>query len=274
MQKNPETTVAIVHGSIELGKLDQNIQRIEEISEKAKDEGVDILILPSMINGVPIFEIKKNLRIKRSAETIPGRTAEYLARIANKCNLYIVAGPILERRGSKIYRSAFVIEPTMNIKSIVSQLHTPLGYGQGSAPPIVFVKNASIGIFIAEDIQLPELTLLMKMSGIDLALFYPYPQITPEKIISILKTRALELNVMVISIGCTVKRKNEEIIFVPTTIIDENGIVVHEILDKTIKMVKILIPNIHRRELMTMSTAYKKLLKILCKTIMYHIKGT
>jgi predicted amidohydrolase len=273
MQKASGTTIGVIHGLIELGKFDQNIQKVEEISERARSEGVDILVLPSMINGIPIFELKKNLRIKRSAETIPGRTTEYLASIANKYNLYIVPGPILERRGSKIYRSVVAIDPAMNIKAVISQISTPSGYGQGSVPPIIFVKDISMGIFIAEDIHLPELVLLMKFTGINIALFYSYPYTSLDKIISILKARAIELKVMVVSVGCTVKRKDEEVLFIPTTIIDDNGVVVHEVLDKSVKMIKITISNPQNREPIAMTSAYRKLLKTLRKALTYYAKN-
>lgn len=272
MQEATGTTIAVVHSSIDLGKPEQNIRRIEEIAERAREEGVEILFLPPMVNGVPIFEIKKNLRIKRTAETIPGKTTEHIMEIASKCNLYIITGPILERRGSKLYRSAFIVDPMKNVKSVVSQVQTPAGYGQSSSPPIVSIKNLNIGIFIAEDILSPELVLLMKIIGVDIAIFYPYPHITLDKIVSILKTRALELRAMIISVGCTIKRKDEELMFLPTAIVDENGVVVHEILDKSTKMVKMVVQNTQKRELAVHSAAYKKLLKHIAKTLTYYVR--
>lgn len=272
MQKNTSTTIAIIHGLIELGKFEQNIRKIEEVAERAKAEEVEILLLPAMINGVPIFDLRKNLRIKRVTETIPGRTSEYLARIASKYNLYIIVGPILERRGSKVYRSTFVIEPTMDIRFVISQIFVPSVYGQSFSPPIVTVKNVSIGVFIAEDIHLPELSLLMKILGVNLAIFYPYPYISVDKILAILKARALELKSMVISIGCTAKRKDEEVAFMPTAIVDEYGAVIHEVLDRSFKMVKVAIPIDHKHNIPVLNTAHRKLLKLLSKTLAYYVK--
>lgn len=272
MQKNSGATIAIVHIPIELGKFEYNMHKIEEIAERAKNENVDILMLPAMTNGVPIFDIRKNLRIKIISETIPGKTSDYLARIAYKFNLYIISGPILERRGSRLYRSVFIVDPAMNIKSVISQMHTPVGFSQSSVIPVAMVKNINIGIFIAEDIHLPELSLLMKIVGVDTVIFYPYPQISIDKVVAMLKTRALELRTMVISTGYIARRKDEEVLFMPTAIVDENGIIVHEVLDRSQKIIKIFISRNKSHESSTPSLANRKLLKILGKALMYHLK--
>lgn len=273
MQKDSSITIAVVHGVIELGKPEQNIRRFEEVLERACDEGVEIVLLPAMVNGVPIFDLRKNLRIKKTAETIPGKTSDQLATLANKYGLHIVAGPILERRGSKLYRSAFIVEPSTNLKAIMSQILTPLGYGQGSSISVATIKNTNIGILIAEDIYLPELSLLMRIVGVDVVVFYPYPYISSDKVMAVLKTRALELKTIVVCVGCTIKRKDEEIAFMPTAIVDENGVVVHEVLDKSVKMIKIIIPTNHKRNSLTLNSAQRKLLKLLNKTLAYYIRG-
>lgn len=272
MQKNTDVTIAVVHGSIELGRLEHNIHRIEEAAERAKTEGTEIMLLPAMVNGVPLFDLRKNLRIKRATETIPGRTSEHLAKIAYRSNLYLIVGPILERRGSKVYRSAFVIEPSMNIKYVVSQVLTPTNFGQSPSIPVITIKNINIGIFIAEDIHLPELSLLMKIWGVSMIIFYPYPQVSIDKMVAMLKTRALELKSIVISIGFTLWRKNEEIMFMPTTIVDENGVVVHEVLDKSMKIIKMSIPYNNKQKQYPLSPAHKKLLKLLSRSLLYYTK--
>uniref|UniRef100_A0A7C2V968 Carbon-nitrogen hydrolase family protein n=1 Tax=Ignisphaera aggregans TaxID=334771 RepID=A0A7C2V968_9CREN len=272
MPKNSGITLAVVHGVIELGKPEHNIGKIEEVLERARSEGVELLLLPSMINGTPIFELWQGIRVKRVAETIPGKTSDYLAGLANKFGVHILVGPILERRGSKIYRSAFVVEPSMNIKFVASQIVAPAGFGQSSAIPIHKIMDVNVGIFIAEDVHLPELSLLMKIVGVDIAVFYPYPNTSPDRILSTLKVRALELKAMVISVGCTVMRKSEELMFMPTAIVDENGSVLHEVLDRNTKMIKMVIPCNQRREMYVSSTAYKKLLKTLNKTLSYYLR--
>ncbi|MEM1526373.1 MAG: carbon-nitrogen hydrolase family protein [Ignisphaera sp.] len=273
MQKDSGITIAVAHGVIELGKFEQNIRKFEEVFKRAHDEGVEVLLLPAMINGIPVFDLRRSLRVKKTAETIPGKTSEQLAMLSNKYGLYLVVGPILERRGSKLYRSAFIVEPTTNLKAVMSQILPPLGYGQGSSISIATVKNTNIGVFIAEDIHLPELSLLMRIIGVNVVAFYPYPYISADKVMSILKTRALELRTIVICVGCMIKRKDEEIVFMPTAIVDENGVVIHEVLDKTIKMIKIVIPTNHKRDTLTLNGANRKILKILNKTLSYYIRG-
>ena len=263
--------VAVVHGVIELGKLDQNIHRIESVAEKARAEGVDILLVPSMINGVPIFSTREILRIRKVTETIPGRTSELIAEIANRYNMYIVVGPILERRGSKVYRSAFVVEPSMNIKSVVHQLLAPPNFGQSTMLPMITVNGINIGLFIADDIHMPELSLLMKLVGVDLAVFYPYPQISMDKIIAVARTRALEIRSMVVGVGCTVWKKSEEVFLLPTIVVDDDGTVVQEITDKSMKMVKIAVERDRQRK-GAITSAQKKLLKTIAKTLIRYLR--
>lgn len=274
MQKDTDvgTVIAVVHGVIELGKFDHNIRKIEDVARRARDEGVEILLLPSMINGGPIFDLKQGIRVKRITDTIPGRTSEYLAKLAHRFGLYIVAGPILERRGSKVYRSVFVVEPTMAVRSVVSQMLTPTGYSHSSSIPIITVRDIDIGVFIAEDIHLPELSLLMRVYGVDTSIFYPYPQISTDKIVAMLKTRALELKVVMMCVGGSVWRKNEEVFLMPTAIVDDNGTLIHETLDKTLKVIKIAIRKNVRRGQLTLDPAYRRLLKLLNRTISSYIR--
>ncbi|MEM1542008.1 MAG: carbon-nitrogen hydrolase family protein [Ignisphaera sp.] len=274
MSNNVKSVMSVLHSVIDLGRYEQNMQRIEEMIERAKNEGAEVVLLPAMMNGVSIFDLKKNLKIKRVTETIPGKTSEHLARIANKFKIYILSGPILERRGSKIYRSAFLVDPSMNIKSVISQVNTPSKFGQSSSPPVVNICGLTVGIFIAEDIHLPELSLLMKITNVDIVVFYPYPQISVDKITAIMKTRSLELNTMIISIGYTIRRKDEEILFMPTSIVDENGTVIHEVLDKSPKIIKVNLDKGKSKINVepSPSPSHKKLLKVLNRAISYYIK--
>lgn len=272
MQRNSGVTIAIVHGVIELGKYEQNISKVDEVAEKAKEEGAEILILPSMINGIPVFDISVGFRIKRTTETIPGRTSDHISKIAHRHGIYIVVGPILERRGSKVYRSAFVAEPSADVKHVVRQIYPPSNLGQGLATPVISVRGVSIGVFIAEDLHLPEISLMMKMVGVDLAIFYPYPYISADTVTAIMKTRALELGSIVISVGCTIKRKDEELAFIPTAIVDEKGVMVREILDKSLKVVKMFVPTDQRRELFVLTPTYSRLLKMLGKTLINKVR--
>lgn len=271
MQKN-STIIAVVHDVVDLGKFESNLSRIEEVAKRAKDEGAEILFLPAMLNGVPIFDLRRNLRVKVFTETIPGKTSEYLAKIASKFNLYIVAGPILERRGSKVYRSAFVVDPAMNVKSVISQISTPPHLGQSSSTPVATIKDLNIGLFIAEDIHLPELSLLMRLQGVDIVIFYPYPQTAMDKIIAVLRARALELKTTIVCIGYAALRKEEEVMFMPTVVVDENGFVSHEILERGLKMIKMSIWKSRPSSPVILSPGHRKFLKTLSKTLTYYLR--
>lgn len=64
--------------------------------------------------------------------------------------------------------------------------------------------------------------------------------------------------------------------FMPTSIVDENGAVIHEVLDKSPKIIKVNLDKERSKSKIgtesILSPSRKKLLKVLSKAISYYIK--
>lgn len=228
-----EISVAVIHSSIEVGSRVRNIAKIERIIERLNESGgsVDLAIVPQMINGIPLYSYPTTTkRFKRTAETIPGTTTQQICTITNKYNKHLLVGPILERRGTKLHRSAFLAMPVFGVKGVVRQLETFEGYSSTIETPILDMGRFKIGVVIAEDILYPEISLLLNLSSIDFLIFYPSLDINLNKQKYLAMMRAIETGCTTIMIGGTVTRRGEVLLDVPTMAVDESGDVIEELV--------------------------------------------
>jgi len=229
MQELRKITIAVVHTSIELGSRLKNIEKVRESLNKIKDRDVEIVVIPAMVNGIPIFtSFARTMKIRRTAEIIPGNTSQSLDKLSIEFNKKLIVGPILERRGSKVYISSFYIAPHKGVTNIIRHTAASGDFLRGTELPIIVDNDMRICIFYGRDIFLPEVSLSAYLLGIDIAIAYPDLDYDLHKQRIALITRALELNSMVISVGGTITRKGEPLIQLPTIIIDEEGDIVNE----------------------------------------------
>ncbi len=225
-----EITVAIIHSSIEVGNRARNIAKIERIIERlSRSIGIDLIVIPQMINGVLLYNYPiTTKRIRRVAEGIPGRTTQEMGAIANKYGKNLLVGPILERRGAKLYRSAFLVIPILGIKGVIRQLE-PFG-GSNIEMPLLNMDKFRVGILIAEDILYPEISLLLNLMSIDVLIFYPTLDMNLNKQRQFVIMRAIESRCTGVMIGGTITRRGEALIDIPTIAVDENGDVIEELI--------------------------------------------
>ncbi len=230
MQKLRKTTIAVVHVSIELGSRAKNIEKVKDSLNKIKDKDVKIVVIPAMINGIPIFtSFARTMKIRRTAEIIPGHTSQSLDKLSIEFNKNLIVGPILERRGSKVYISSFYIVPHKGVTNIIRHTAASGDFLRSTELPIIVDNDMKICILYGRDIFLPEVSLSAYLLGIDVAIAYPDLDYDLYKQKIALVTRALELNSIVISVGGIITRKGEPLIQLPTIIIDEEGDIVNEI---------------------------------------------
>lgn len=232
MLETSEVSIAVIHSSIEVGNRARNITKIERIVEKlSESSSIDLAVAPQMINGIPLYNylITTVRRVKRVAETIPGTTTQKICVITNKYNKHLLVGPILERRGTKLYRSAFLTIPVLGVKGVVRQLEAFEGYGSNIEVPILDMSKFKVGVVIAEDILYPEISLLLNLASINVLIFYPSLDVNLNKQRYLAMMRAIETRCTVIMIGGTITRRGEILLDVPTIAIDENGDVIEEL---------------------------------------------
>ncbi len=229
MQELKKITIAIIHTSIELGSRLKNIEKIRNSLNKIKDRKVGIIVIPAMVNGIPIFtSFARTIKIRRVAEIIPGSTSQSLDKLSVEFNKKFIVGPILERRGSKIFVSSFYIVPNKGVTNIIRHVAASGDFLRSTELPIIVDNDMKICVFYGRDVFLPEVSLSAYLLGTDVAIAYPDLDYDLHKQRLALITRALELNSTVILVGGSVTRKGEPLIQLPTIIIDEEGDIVNE----------------------------------------------
>ncbi|MEM2698096.1 MAG: carbon-nitrogen hydrolase family protein [Ignisphaera sp.] len=225
-----EITIAVIHSCIEIGNRAKNIARIGRIIEKlGGSNSVDLVVAPQMINGIPLYKHPTIIKARKGAETIPGSTTQEMSNIANRYNRNLLVGPILERRGTKLYRSAFLVIPILGIKGVVRQLEGFEGYGSNIEVPLFDVNKFKVGVVIAEDIFYPEISLLLDLMGIDTLIFYPTFDINLNKQRHLMMVRAIETKCTSIMVGGTMTKRGEVLLEIPTIAVDENGDTIEEL---------------------------------------------
>lgn len=232
MLEASEITVAIIHSSIEVGNRAKNIVKIERIIERlSRSSNIDLIVTPQMINGALLYNhpiVVK--RIRRIAESIPGTTTQEMGAMANKYNKNLLVGPILERRGAKVYRSAFLVIPILGVKNVIRQLETFEGSSSNIEIPLLNMNKFKVGILIAEDILYPEVSLLLNLMNIDVLIFYPTLDMNLNKQRQLIIMRAIESKCTGVMVGGTITRRGEVLLDVPTIAVDENGDVIEELI--------------------------------------------
>jgi Predicted amidohydrolase len=148
--------------------------------EAAGRQGAEIVLLPEL-HTLPYFCVVEDTRHFDLAETVPGRTTETLARLAQEHNLIIIAS-IFERRAKGLYHNtAVVIEKDGGIAGCYRKMHIPDDPGyyekfyftpgdQGFLP--IPTSVGKLGVLVCWDQWFPEAARLMALAGAEM-LFYP-----------------------------------------------------------------------------------------------------
>ncbi len=262
-----EVVVAALHMKIELANKRKNLDKIRHMAKVAKEGGAQILVLPSMFNTGPILSEEYRVRIgRRSAvESIPGPSSEYLYRVASDLGMPIIAGPILERVGSKIYMTSFVIEPLRGIVAKIRKVYGSKKISSGSEPTVMDL-GLRFGLFIEDDILLPELSLYHVLASIDGIIAFLRLDNEGAKHRIALFVRAMESSVVSIGVGGIVSRGGEVLFEVPTTVIDECGNLVEEARGLEERVVLVRIAK-HSKDGLLGSSGRRKILKEIKKLV-------
>lgn len=231
--------IAIAHIALKLLSKKQNYEKAKKIVHDAKQKGVKLVILPSMINLGPVFSFMSPAQmksiIKNHAERIPsGSTVTYLSSLAVSSGLFIIAGPILERAGPKVFLTSVAISPTGNLirryrKMVLSHAERGMGISAGKSLEIIDIKE-KYGILIEGDAYYPEIARGLTILGSTFLI--NFPRIEPafdKKLKKILEARSIENNIPIISIGAAVKSQEQFLGEIPTLIYDPSEGLLEEV---------------------------------------------
>ena len=186
--------IGVIHSSIRLGTKRSNTSRITRYVERLVNERpeVDVVVLPPYPLTGPVvgYYPKDQLRskIKEFAERINPRdlnrtSVGALAKIAANYNVYIVAGPLLERAGPKVYLTTVALSPSGAVigkyrKISLTSAEREAGLSAGKDVEVVSIKGARLGLFSDEDLAMPEIFRMMQQRDVNMIVGTMLPYIS------------------------------------------------------------------------------------------------
>ncbi len=230
-------TVALIHMRLKPLAKRSNLEKARKLVKDAAMKGARLVVLPSFVNVGPFFLYyprNRNRTITRNqAERIPGSTYEYLSMVAIENGVYIIAGPILERAGPKIFLTTMIIAPNGSLVARYRKLASngvdeDLGISPGRGVLVFNDLGRSIGIMSEDDIYYPEVARSLLLEGATAFIVTLRPGDNVNKIRLALLARSMESNVPVLAVG-SVFETVDNVIDVPSMVIDPNEGIVEEI---------------------------------------------
>lgn len=231
--------IAIAHMSLKLMSKKLNFERTKKVIQEAKQRGAKVIVLPSMLNVGPVFSFFSPAQVKsiirNHAERVPsGPTSTFLSSLAVSNGIFIIAGPIIERAGPKVFLTSFAVSPSGSVikryrKMVLNPLDRTLGFSEGKLLEYFDLKE-KYGIMIEGDILFPEIARGLTILGSTVLI--SYPRIEPvfdKKLKKLLESRSIENNLPLISMGGVAKSQEQTMAELPTFIFDPSEGLIEEI---------------------------------------------
>lgn len=160
---------------------DENIKKASLMIKKSAGQKADFIILPEMFN----CPYSNDKFIEYCEEQKNSKTLLKISQLALDNNVYILAGSIPEKEGSKLYNTSYLFNRNGEITAKHRKMHLfdidvkgKITFMEsdvltaGDNVTIADTEFGKIGIGICYDIRFPELARLMALEGA-LMLFYP-----------------------------------------------------------------------------------------------------
>ncbi len=156
-----------------------NLDACEAACRRAADAGCRLILLQELHNGDYFCQTEDAARFD-GAESIPGRTTDWLGRVAAELGLVII-GSVFERRGAGVYHNtAVVLDRDGRLAGMYRKMHIPDDPGfyekfyftpgdLGFQP--VDTAIGRIGVLVCWDQWFPEAARLMTLAGAELLLY-------------------------------------------------------------------------------------------------------
>ncbi|MCQ5337245.1 MAG: carbon-nitrogen hydrolase family protein [Candidatus Methanomethylicia archaeon] len=199
----------MIIGIIQIGSTenkDENIRKALEFSEKAIEEGSELIVLPELFNFISAKGNKEDYL--KNAETDNGLTINSMLKIAKSHNVLIIAGSITEIENEKLYNTSYVISSNGILGKYrkihlfkYSNIDESKIFNPGKDPLVIDYNNRKIGITICFDLRFPELFRLETIMGAELIVnISAFLEETGRKHwIPLLKARAIENQIYLVA---------------------------------------------------------------------------
>ncbi len=152
---------------------DANLQKIEKLTLKAKEQGADLAIFPELsLSGYVVRD-----QLYELAETIPGPTVEKVEALAKKTGMHVIFGmpELSEKTQATIFNTAVLVGPHGFIgkyRKMYLPTHSVFEekryFRPGYQTAAFQTDVGNIGLCICYDIFFPEIIRLTRLKGAQL----------------------------------------------------------------------------------------------------------
>lgn len=235
--------IGLLHLKLKEASKKANVEKAKKLIKEAKERGAKLVILPSLFPVGNIFEIYENDKksksiIRNLSEKIPGTITDTLINLATEGEIHLVAGPILEQAGPKVFLTTLIISPQGEIigkyrKVIISEKDVRLGISSGKEP--VFMSlDKRYGILAEDDIFSPEINRVLALGNASAIIgsIKAYAR-SPDIVKYVAIARTLENGIPYILVGEVIEDENGEIIgSSPTFVTSTNSLIYKQAEDE------------------------------------------
>lgn len=152
---------------------EENLQKMEDFTIKAKEKGADLVIFPELsLTGYILHD-----QVYELAEVIPGPSTKRVEKLANKTEMYIIFGmpEMSEKTQATIFNTAVFMGP-MGFIGKYRKMYLPTHsvfeekryFRPGYQTAAFNTKIGNIGLLICYDIFFPEVCRLTRLKGAEL----------------------------------------------------------------------------------------------------------
>jgi predicted amidohydrolase len=165
--------LALAQISSKREKKEENLQKIEKVTIKAKEQGADLVIFPELsLTGYVLHD-----QVYELAETVPGPSTARVEELSKKTGMYIIFGmPELSgKTKATIFNTAVFVGPEGFIgkfRKMYLPTHSVFEekryFRPGYQTAVFNTPIGNIGLFICYDIFFPEVCRLTRLKGAEL----------------------------------------------------------------------------------------------------------
>jgi predicted amidohydrolase len=165
--------LALAQVSSKRENKEANLQKIEKLTLKAKQQGADIVIFPEMsLTGYVVLD-----QVYELAETIPGPSTQRIKALAKQTGMHIIFGmpELSEKTQATVFNTAVFVGPKGLIgkyRKMYLPTHSVFEekryFRQGYEPAAFQTDLGNIGLTICYDVFFPEVYRLTRLKGAQL----------------------------------------------------------------------------------------------------------
>lgn len=166
-----DTRIAVVQMQSHIGKVRENLDKIEFFVDQAVKKQVDVICFPELsVQGY------SRAKAQFTAEPISGESAGFIRQLAQESGIVVLVGMAESQEQGKPFITQLVALPDGNLKKYRK---THLGkseeqfFASGDCFPVFDFGKARFGVQICWDLHFPEMTAILSLNGCEIV-FAPH----------------------------------------------------------------------------------------------------